>query len=273
MGVLEGCDRFLKYIFFFFTFVLFLVGISAIVIGIWAAVDNNFTDILKLNIPGLDAHKIKEAAILLIIVGVGVMIVGFLGCCGASKENQCLLTFFFLALLLVFVLMITGAVMATSYQSILKEILDKGLAEMKKGYDTSAEFKKSVNNIQQDFQCCLFKPNEKDHASCYPKQPTSAPAAPTAAPVAPTTAAGNSSATGAPTSAPATQAPTGAPTAAPGAFTANCAEAIMKKVNLALDVYKVRIVGIGVAAAIIVVLGMVVSMALCCKIRKGYASV
>jgi len=268
MGVLEGCDRFLKYIFFFFTFVLFLVGISAIVIGIWAAVDNNFTDILKLNIPGLDAHKIKEAAILLIIVGVGVMIVGFLGCCGASKENQCLLTFFFLALLLVFVLMITGAVMATSYQSILKEILDKGLAEMKKGYDSNAEFKKSVDNIQQDFQCCLFEPTEKDHASCYPKQPTGAPAAPTAAPVAPTTAAGNSSATGAPTAA-----PTGAPTAAPGAFTANCAAAIMDKVNTALDMYKVRIVGIGVASAIIVVLGMVVSMALCCKIRRGYANV
>jgi len=47
----------------------------------------------------------------------------------------------------------------------------------------------------------------------------------------------------------------------------------MEKLNDALDKYKFRISGIGVASAIIVVLGMIVSMALCCKIRRGYSGV
>jgi len=40
-----------------------------------------------------------------------------------------------------------------------------------------------------------------------------------------------------------------------------------------LDHYQLRIVGVGVASAVIIVLGMIVSMALCCKIRRGYAEV
>jgi len=254
MGVLEGCDKFLKYIFFFFTFVLFLIGVAAFAIGIWAVADKNFVEILNLNIPGIDAHSIKSAAILLIIVGIGILIVGFLGCCGAAKENRCLLTFFFISLLLVFVLMVAGAVMAAKYQSILQDLLDQGLKEMKKDYDSKADFKEGLDNIEQEFQCCMFNANETNHKSCFPKSDATTPAPPA------TTAAVNG--TAAPTTAPAGE-----------AFTANCADAIMKKINLALDMYKVRIVGIGVASAIIVVLGMIVSMALCCKIQRGYGTV
>ena len=250
MGVLEGCDRFLKYIFFFFTFVLFLIGVAAFAIGIWAVADKSFVDILNLNIPGIDAHAIKNAAILLIIVAIGIIIVGFLGCCGASRENRCLLTFFFISLLLIFILMIAGAVMAAGYQAILQDLLDKGLNEMKKDYG-NAKVKESLDNLEQEFECCMFNATEAGHKSCYPKT--------TAAPPAPT-AAGN-----------ATAAPP--PTSGGEAFTANCAAAVMKKVNLLLDMYKVRIVGIGVASAIIVVLGMIVSMALCCKIQRGYGTV
>ena len=112
MGVLEGCDRFLKYIFFFFTFVLFLLGLLSIGIGAWASLDKSFDNIVGDQIPGLDTHALRQAAVLLIIVGVGIMLVGFLGCCGAMKENQCFLALFSICLFLIFCLMIAGAVLA-----------------------------------------------------------------------------------------------------------------------------------------------------------------
>jgi len=277
MGVLEGCDRFLKYIFFFFTFVLFLLGLLSIGIGAWASLDKSFDEIVSDHIPGLDTHALKQAAVLLIIVGVGIMLVGFLGCCGAMKENQCFLALFSICLFLIFCLMITGAVLAGSYQSVLKGIIDKGLGELVNGFNASNP-DDPLNKIQEDFHCCEFN-STKAPPSCYPTE-ASTPAPPTKAPTpAP------------PTKAPVTEAPTAPTTAAPAAstvaptnatasvrrkrasgndrYTEKCADAIMAKLNKALDEYKFRISGIGVASAIIVVLGMIVSMALCCKIRRG----
>jgi len=284
MGVLEGCDRFLKYIFFFFTFVLFLLGLLSIGIGAWASLDKSFEKIVGNEIPGLDTHTLKQAAVLLIIVGVGIMLVGFLGCCGAMKENQCFLALFSICLFLIFCLMIAGAVLAGSYQSVLREIIDKGLGELKKSYNASNPAD-PLNKIQEDFHCCESNITAPAPVSCYP--PTTAPPTkvpPTKAPAtkAPTTKAPATVAPATATAAVSTEAPTNATTPAAGRrkratddgrYTEKCADAVMKKLNEALDKYKFRISGIGVASAIIVVLGMIVSMALCCKIRRGYSGV
>jgi len=251
-------------------------------IGAWASLDKSFDDIVGDNIPGLDTHALKQAAVLLIIVGVGIMLVGFLGCCGAMKENQCFLALFSICLFLVFCLMIAGAVLAGSYQSVLRKIIDKGLGELEKTYNASNP-DDPLNKIQADFKCCESNSSvARAPASCYPAgEPTTAPVTKAPTPKAPTTKAPT-------TKAPATEAPatataavsTEAPTNATVSgrrkraigddrYTEKCADAIMAKLNKALDEYKFRISGIGVASAIIVVLGMIVSMALCCKIRRG----
>ncbi|XP_052365995.1 tetraspanin-8-like [Oncorhynchus keta] len=62
--------------------------------------------------------KIMDEAVpfvdLLIAVGVIIMVLGFLGCCGAIKENRCMLILFFIGLLHMFILLfivgILGAV-------------------------------------------------------------------------------------------------------------------------------------------------------------------
>lgn len=287
MGVLEGCDRFLKYIFFFFTFVLFLLGLLSIGIGAWASLDKSFDEIVSDHIPGLDTHALKQAAVLLIIVGVGIMLVGFLGCCGAMNENQCFLALFSICLFLIFCLMIAGAVLAGSYQSVLRKIIDKGLGELEKTYNASNP-DDPLNKIQADFKCCESNSSvAHPPASCYPAgEPTTAPvtkAPTTKAPAttvpatkAPTTKAPATEAPATATAAVSTEAPTNATVSGrrkraigDDRYTEKCADAIMAKLNKALDEYKFRISGIGVASAIIVVLGMIVSMALCCKIRRG----
>jgi len=313
MGVLEGCDRFLKYIFFLFTFVLFLLGCCAIGIGAWASVDKGFEDRIDAKVPGVDAHALKSAALLLIIVGVGIMLVGFLGCCGAMKENQCFLALFSLCLFLIFALMIAGAVMAANYQGALQDLLKKGIGQLKGEYGEVNASTAAIDTIQKKYKCCVFHAPEDIPDSCYngtapteaavttPEAAVTTPKAVVTTPKAlvttPKALVTTPAATPAATTPPAVattvveESTTGnntagrrrreagarfrreADDAGAGPYTKDCAAAIMNELVGALDQYKYRIGGIGVASAIIVVLGMVVSMALCCKIRRGYQGV
>ncbi len=63
---------------------------------------------------------------MLIVVSALVIVVTFLGCCGALKENRCMLGLYFAVLLAMFVAMIVGAVIGYSqpFDEIKKAMLD-----------------------------------------------------------------------------------------------------------------------------------------------------
>merc|ERR1719369_1466966 len=86
------------------------------------------------------------------------------------KENQCLLVLFSGCLFLTFVLMVAGAVMAYGYQDTLEKLVKKGLAEMKKEYESNAQIKKSLDDIHQEFKCCEFSGKEKNSIILLPKR-------------------------------------------------------------------------------------------------------
>uniref|UniRef100_A0A8D0EWR7 Tetraspanin 8 n=1 Tax=Strix occidentalis caurina TaxID=311401 RepID=A0A8D0EWR7_STROC len=54
---------------------------------------------------------------MLIAVGSIIMILGFLGCCGAIKESRCMLLLFFIGLLLILILQVTGGILGAVYRS------------------------------------------------------------------------------------------------------------------------------------------------------------
>ncbi|KAJ7375661.1 positive regulation of integrin-mediated signaling pathway, partial [Desmophyllum pertusum] len=60
-------------------------GICLIAIG--AIVKAKYGDFVKIS-----DSSLSSGAVFLIIIGVIVAIVGFLGCCGAYKENYCMVT-------------------------------------------------------------------------------------------------------------------------------------------------------------------------------------
>ena len=60
-----------------------LAGLALIVVG--AVVQSKFNQHIVI----LDS-KFNAAAILLIVVGVIVFVIGFFGCCGACKEHYCM---------------------------------------------------------------------------------------------------------------------------------------------------------------------------------------
>ncbi|KAF7245334.1 Tetraspanin-9 [Varanus komodoensis] len=86
-----------------------LGGCGILGVGIWLAVTQGNFATLSSSFPSL------SAANLLIITGTFVMIIGFVGCIGAIKENKCLLLTFFIMLLLVFVLELTVVILFFVY--------------------------------------------------------------------------------------------------------------------------------------------------------------
>ena len=61
-------------------------------LGIWMIVDDNFDQTLSFAAVLADSAALAQyASYVLIGVGGFIFIVGFLGCCGALKESQCML--------------------------------------------------------------------------------------------------------------------------------------------------------------------------------------
>ncbi|XP_029604124.1 tetraspanin-8 [Salmo trutta] len=60
---------------------------------------------------------------LLIAAGVIIMVLGFLGCWGAIKENRCMLILFFIGLLLIFILLLIAGILGAVGE---KKVLEDG---------------------------------------------------------------------------------------------------------------------------------------------------
>nr|XP_032641488.1 CD63 antigen [Chelonoidis abingdonii] len=84
---LEGGMKCVKFLVFFFNFLFWLCGVALIVIGILVQIDLNKTLVMS-------SASASGAPIVIIVVGVVIFFVSFFGCCGASKENYCMVTTF-----------------------------------------------------------------------------------------------------------------------------------------------------------------------------------
>ncbi|NXV02591.1 TSN8 protein, partial [Cettia cetti] len=95
---------------------------------------------------------------LLIAVGAIIMILGFLGCCGAIKESRCMLMLFFIALLLILILQITGGILGAVYKPQVEEAVNLTLsASVNVLQSTSAEdkeYQKEFQMLESKEKCC-----------------------------------------------------------------------------------------------------------------------
>uniref|UniRef100_A0A8C4Y5A0 Tetraspanin n=1 Tax=Gopherus evgoodei TaxID=1825980 RepID=A0A8C4Y5A0_9SAUR len=114
-----GCFSFLKLMMFVFNGVIFLSGLAVLGIGIWVKVDGgSFVQILGAAAPQL--MQLINVGYLCIAVGTFLLLMGFLGCCGAMKESKCMLLLFFVIILILFIAEVAGAVVVLAFSSVLK---------------------------------------------------------------------------------------------------------------------------------------------------------
>ncbi|XP_078077226.1 tetraspanin-8-like [Mustelus asterias] len=116
---MAGVNKCVKYSMFFFNFLFWLCGSIILGISIWLRVSKSAG-----KIAGVNLGEFYPAINLLITVGSIIMVLGFLGCCGAIKESKCMLILFFIGLLLILVLQITAGILGALYSSEVETVIN-----------------------------------------------------------------------------------------------------------------------------------------------------
>uniref|UniRef100_A0A7N5KFR8 Tetraspanin-18 n=1 Tax=Ailuropoda melanoleuca TaxID=9646 RepID=A0A7N5KFR8_AILME len=127
-----------------------LGGACLLGIGIWVMVDpTGFREIVAAN------PLLITGAYILLAMGGLLFLLGFLGCCGAVRENKCLLLFFFLFILIIFLAELSAAILAFIFrENLTREFFTKELTKHYQGNNDTDVFSATWNSVMITFGCC-----------------------------------------------------------------------------------------------------------------------
>ncbi|MFT7801818.1 CD63 antigen [Arapaima gigas] len=120
-----------------------LCGLFVIVVGVLAQLALHKTLVIQ-NASG------SAVPIVFIVVGVIIFFIAFFGCCGAAKENYCMVTMFAILLSLIVIVEVGVVIAGYIYKGKLNDVVDKGLQDMISQYNSSNDVKETVDALQQD---------------------------------------------------------------------------------------------------------------------------
>ncbi|XP_056458538.1 leukocyte surface antigen CD53-like isoform X2 [Gadus chalcogrammus] len=155
----QNCLKCLKYVMCAVNFLFFISGATMLGFGVYMT--RYQTNSL------LDSMKFLTAANLLLVSGIIVTCVSFLGFIGALKENRascspCVLMNlhpqFFILLLILMLVELTVACLLLTYESEIGTLLEKelntGLQNEKRKNSTKTDLESDWNLVQKTFSCC-----------------------------------------------------------------------------------------------------------------------
>ncbi|KAM4881767.1 tetraspanin-8 [Thomomys bottae] len=153
MAGVSGC---IKYSMFVFNFLFWICGCLILGIAIWLRVSKDSKEVLT---SGNSTSSDPFVAVnILIAVGAIIMILGFLGCCGAVKESRCMLLLFFIILLLILLLQVAAGILGAAFKSesirVLNETLHTNVGYLSGKGENGEEFRKAMNSLQKELHCC-----------------------------------------------------------------------------------------------------------------------
>lgn len=103
----KGGTKCIKYLLFAFNFIFWLAGTAVLAIGLWLRFDSQTKTMFESDTSG---NSFYTGVYILIGAGALMMLVGFLGCCGAIQESECMLGLFFAFLLVIFAIEIAAGI-------------------------------------------------------------------------------------------------------------------------------------------------------------------
>nr|XP_020478672.1 tetraspanin-1-like isoform X2 [Monopterus albus]XP_020478673.1 tetraspanin-1-like isoform X2 [Monopterus albus] len=179
-----GCFGFLKVMMFIFNGVIFLAGAAILGVGIWVKVDSGsiLSFLGKIDNAPPELGQVLQVGYLLIAIGAVLLIIGFLGCCGAVRESRCMLLLFFIIVLLVFIAEVAGAVVILVFRPLADQLFNKigkaAVQNIKKDYGGNADTTALWNSTMNSLKCCGFynasdfvgSPYYVNHSSQFPPQ-------------------------------------------------------------------------------------------------------
>jgi len=136
-----------KYLVFVFNLLFALTGLAILCVG--AIIQSSYH-----HYSTFVGASFWSAPILMIIVGGVVFIIAFLGCCGALKENSCMVLTFCILLVVIFLcevgIGIAGYVKHGQLEGILETGFNKTMAEYSKNEE-------AWDLVQKEMHCCGIK--------------------------------------------------------------------------------------------------------------------
>lgn len=149
----------IKYCLFFFNLLFWISGCIILGVSIYLKVSKDSTKILGESIPGVD---------LLIAIGVIIMVLGFLGCCGAIKENKCMLMLFFVGLLLIFILLLAAGILGAVGEDKSKDWIKEQLNNLLPLSDQPESTQTDIQTLEVEGKCCGLINGPQDWGSKVP---------------------------------------------------------------------------------------------------------
>lgn len=138
-------NKCVKYLLFFFNLLFWLSGCLILGVSIYLKVSKNANQITNEALPGID---------LMIAIGAIIMVLGFLGCCGAIRENRCMLLLFFIFLLLIFILLVAAGIAGAVSQNKMNDWVDQRLQNLTATFKQDPTLRDDLQKLQTDLKCC-----------------------------------------------------------------------------------------------------------------------
>uniref|UniRef100_A0A3P9H9H0 CD9 antigen n=1 Tax=Oryzias latipes TaxID=8090 RepID=A0A3P9H9H0_ORYLA len=143
----------LKYLVFGFNFLFWLAGTGVLAVGLWLRFDSKTKSLFEVE----ESPTVFFTGVyILIAAGALMMVVGFLGCCGAIKESTCMLGLFFVFLLLILTVEVAAGIWGLSNKDRVVEDLTQFYKETFSNYQTTKQeaLKETLRGIHFGLNCC-----------------------------------------------------------------------------------------------------------------------
>ncbi|KAM7423950.1 hypothetical protein PAMA_000350 [Pampus argenteus] len=137
---------FLKFILFAYAIVWWLIGGCILAIGIYAEVERQRYKTLQ----GI----FLAPAVILIILGIVMFIVSFIGVLASLRDNLTLLKVFMYTLTVCLILQLLGGILALVFRNQTMDLVNKNIQRGIVNYYDDLDFKNIMDFVQKKFQCC-----------------------------------------------------------------------------------------------------------------------
>ncbi|XP_074525416.1 leukocyte surface antigen CD53 [Halichoeres trimaculatus] len=158
----QHCLKCLKYTMCVANLLCFMCGVAVLCFGAYM--------MMEFKMPLTPTLAKFSIANLLLICGIIITCVSFLGFLGALKENRCLLLTFFLLLFLVMLMELTAACLLLMYDNKIAEWVEKDLEDGLKAAKDNRNSTSAMNDwdlLQEQLDCCGVK-NQSDWGQDVP---------------------------------------------------------------------------------------------------------
>lgn len=138
---------------FAFNLVFWLAGTAVFAIGLWLRLDPKTKGLFE----GDDAPYVFYTGVYILIgAGALMMVVGFLGCCGAIQESACMLGLFFFFLLIIFAVEVAAGIWGFSNQTKVVNDISTFYVQTYNNFKATRDerLKETLKVIQNGLNCC-----------------------------------------------------------------------------------------------------------------------